>query len=67
MSDIVEFYVGKDQILTVKSSHRLMPGELINISKVAYKVSQVTFAVDQPGDDPWAAKLVQAVFLVKTR
>lgn len=64
--DFIEFYVGTNLVHRISSSHRLLRGDLVNIAKVTYKVSAVSFAIDHSADQ-WAASVVQTVRIVKAK
>ena len=68
--DFIEFYIGQvawetgDFAHRVESSHRFMVNDLVNILKITYKVSSVSFALDHTADQ-WQTKTVQVVRLTK--
>lgn len=64
MTDCVEIYIGRKLVVTLNSSIVPLVGCKISISKVTYKVVEVTYAVDY-ADDSWRARMVAAVVVAR--
>lgn len=62
--DYTEFFIDGDIKHRLMSSHRLVAGDLVNIQKISYKVTAVSYALDQSADE-WSKSLVQCVVLKK--